>query len=167
MELENFTRRDRFYLSTTLQLRYETTPDQLRYVLAELRKLLIAHPMVLPEPMRVRFREFGAHSLDIELFCYILAADTDGFAAAREDVLLRIMSTVEEAGAQFAFPAIVSYAAKDVGPDPERVRRSEAEVEKWRAAETLPFPDFEWQTKAELSGTLDYPPVGSVLRPKA
>ena len=164
MELENFTRRDRFYFETTLQLRYETTPDQMRYVLAELRKLLIAHPMVVPEPMRVRFKELGAHSLDIELFCYILAPDGDIFAAVREDVLLRIMSTVEEAGAQFAFPSTVSYASKDVAPDPARVREVEAEVQKWRANETLPFPDFEWQTKAELSGTLDYPPVGSVDR---
>jgi MscS family membrane protein len=164
MQLENFTRRDRFYFSTILQLRYETTPDQMRFVLAELRKLLIAHPMVVPEPMRVRFKELGAHSLDIELFCYILAADGDVFAAVREDVLLRIMTAVEEAGAQFAFPSMVQYAATDIGPDPDRVREIEAAVEKWRTDETLPFPDFEWQTKAEISGTLDYPPVGSVLR---
>jgi small-conductance mechanosensitive channel len=136
----------------------------MRYVLAELRKLLIAHPMVVPEPMQVRFKEFGAHSLDIELYCYILSSESDVFAAAREDLLLRIMSTVEEAGAQFAFPSIVSYAAQDVAPDPSRVREIEAEVEKWRVTETLPFPDFEWQTKAELSGTLDYPPLGSVDR---
>jgi small-conductance mechanosensitive channel len=164
MELENFSRRDRFYFATTLQLRYETTPDQMRYVLVELRKLLIAHPMVVPEPMRVRFKELGAHSLDIELYCYILSPDSDVYAAAREDLLLRIMSTVEEAGAQFAFPSIVSYAAQDVAPDTSRVHEIEAKVEKWRVTETLPFPDFEWQTKAELSGTLDYPPLGSVDR---
>ena len=162
LQLENFTRRDRFLFTTVLQLRYETTPDQLRFVLAALRKLLIAHPMVVPEPMRVRFKELGAHSLDIELFCYILASDADTFAAAREDVLLRILATVEEAGAQFAFPSVVQYAAQDLGPDPARVREVEAEVEAWRKEETLPFPDFEWQTKAELSGSLDYPPAGSV-----
>ncbi len=167
MELENYTRRDRFYFATVLQLRYETRPDQLRYALAELRKLLIAHPMVVPEPMRVRLKEFGAHSLDIELTCYILASDSEVFAAAREDVLLRIMSTVEATGAQFAFPSVVNYAAKDMGPDPARAREIEAEVERWRATDTLPFPDFEWQTKAELSGTLDYPPVGSVDRRSA
>lgn len=165
MELENFARRDRFLFKTMLQLRYETTPDQMRYLLTALRKLLIAHPMVIPDPMRVRLIGLGEHSLDVELFCYILAPDMDSFAAAREDVLLRIISTVDEAGAQFAFPSVVEYAARDVGPDPDRVREVEAEVESWRAGQTLPFPDFEWQTKAELSGTLDYPPAGSVSRP--
>ncbi len=166
MQLENFARRDQIRFATTLQLRYETTPDQLRYVLTELRKLLIAHPMVLPEPMRVRFSGFGDHSLDIEIFAYITASDMDTFAAAREDVLLRMMAVVEEGGAQFAFPSVVHYNAEDTPPDPQRTAKAEAMVEEWRAHEDLPFPDLEWQTKAELSNTIAWPPEGSVQRPK-
>lgn len=164
MELENFARRDRFLFTTTLGLRYETTPDQLRYVLAELRKLLIAHPMVVAEPMRVRFAGFGAHSLDVEIFSYVLASDMDSFAAIREDLLLRIMATADEAGTQFAFPSITHYTATDDGPEATRVANAEAAVQSWRASGDLPFPDFEWQSKAELSGSLDYPPEGSALR---
>jgi MscS family membrane protein len=77
MQLENYARRDRRLFETVLQLRYETSPDQLRYVLVQLRKLLIAHPMVLPEPLRVRFSGLGAHSLDISVFAYIMTADID------------------------------------------------------------------------------------------
>ncbi len=163
MELENFSRRDQFLFTTTLQLRYETTPDQLRYVLAALRKLLIAHPAVLASPLRVRFTGFGAHSLDIEIFSYIQASDIDTFAAVREDVLLRMMTIVEDAGAQFAFPSVTHYAASDEGPDPDRVRTAEATVAQWRQTDDLPFPDFDWQTKSKISGSLDYPPEGSVL----
>jgi hypothetical protein len=36
-------------------------------------------------------------------------------------------------------------------------------VAAWKANQTLPFPDFAWQDKAEISSTLDYPPQGSVL----
>lgn len=164
MQLENFARRDRFLFTTTLQLRYETTPDQMRYVLVALRKLLIAHPIVLPDPLRVRFAGLGAHSLDVEIFAYILAADMDSFTTVREDILLRIMETVEEAGAQFAFPSMVHYNADDEGVDSDRVARAEALVAEWRREGSLPFPDFEWQTKAELSGSLDYPPQGSVQK---
>ena len=167
LQLENYARRDRIRFAPTLQLRYETTPDQMRYVLTELRKLLIAHPMVLPDPMRVRFAGLGDHSLDIEIFAYITASDIDVFAAAREDLLLRIMATVEEAGAQFAFPSMVHYRAEDTPPDPQRTARAEAAVADWRAAEDLPFPDFEWQAKAELSNTLDWPPEGSVQRQRS
>ena len=71
MQLENFTRRDQMLFRTTLGLRYETTPEQLRYVLAKLRELLIAHPMVSPDPARVRFAGFGTYSLDIEIFAYV------------------------------------------------------------------------------------------------
>lgn len=164
MELENFSRRDRFLFTTILQLRYETTPDQLRYVLVALRKLLIAHPAVLADPLRVRFTGFGAHSLDIEIFSYIQASDNDTFAAVREDVLLRMMTIVDEAGAQFAFPSVTHYSKPDEAPDPDRVHRAETAVAEWRQAEELPFPDFDWSEKAELSGSLDYPPEGSNLR---
>jgi small-conductance mechanosensitive channel len=164
MELENYARRDRFLFTTTLGLRYETSPDQLRYVLTELRKLLIAHPMVVSEPLRVRFAGFGAHSLDVEIFSYILASDIDAFSAIREDLLLRIMATVDAAGTQFAFPSMVHYDAKDKGLEADRVAEAEATVESWRASGDLPFPDFEWQSKAELSGSLDYPPMGSATR---
>lgn len=164
MELENFARRDRFLFTTMLGLRYETTPDQLRFLLVELRKLLIAHPMVVAEPLRVRLAGFGAHSLDVEIFSYILASDMDSFAAIREDLLLRIMATVDATGTQFAFPSVTHYAAADQGLEAEQIARAEAAIENWRASGDLPFPDFEWQSKAELSGSLDYPPEGSVLR---
>lgn len=164
MQLENYTRRDRFLFTTNLALRYETTPDQLRYLLAELRKLLIAHPMVVSDPLRVRFAALGAHSLDVEIFSYILASDIDAFSAIREDLLLRVMATVDLAGTQFAFPSVVNYAATDQGLEAERIAEVEAKVDNWRASGDLPFPDFEWQSKAEWTGTLDYPPQGSVLR---
>jgi MscS family membrane protein len=70
MKLENFSVRDQRLLRTTLNLRYETTMDQLRYVLAELRKLLFGHPMVTESPARVRFVDLGAYSIDVEIFAY-------------------------------------------------------------------------------------------------
>lgn len=163
MKLENFNQRDRFLLQTILQLRYETTPDQLRFVLVELRKLLIAHPKVLPDPLRVRFVEFGAHSLDVELFGYILCSTVDEFHAIREDIYLRIMTLINDCGAQFAFPSAVHYSAEDTTSDPERIQAAEEAVRRWREIGELPFPDFNWQDKAELSSTLDYPPTGSML----
>jgi small-conductance mechanosensitive channel len=92
MQIENYAKRDRMFLKTTLQLRYETTPDQLRFVLAEIRKLLISHPQVASDPLRVRFAGFGDHSLDIEIFGYVLTSIKAEFLAVREDIFLRIMS---------------------------------------------------------------------------
>ncbi len=166
MQLENYALRDRRLLKTELQLRYETTPDQMRYVLAELRKLMIAHPMVLPEPKRIRFTGFGSHSLNIEIFVYILRPDIDGFTAIKEDLMLRIMNIIHDAGAQFAFPSMVHYRAEDQKADPEKTTQAEAAVAKWRELEELPFPEFEWETIEKLSDTLDWPPEGSIEQKK-
>src|SRR5579862_3442217 len=46
MNIENFARRDKILFNPVLAIRYETTPDQLRFLLAEVRRLLYAHPKV-------------------------------------------------------------------------------------------------------------------------
>jgi MscS family membrane protein len=98
LQIENFAPRDRVRLLVTLGLRYETTPDQLRHVMAELRKLLLAHPKVLSDPARVRFVGFGASSLDVEIFAYVDTASFDEFLAVREDLYLRFLDVVAASG---------------------------------------------------------------------
>lgn len=109
MQLDNFNARDQRLLRTVLGLRYETTPEQLRKVLEELQKLLLYHPRVLEEPVRVRFVGYGAYSLDIEIFAYLLCRDQDTFLAIQEEILLRIADIVDECGADFAFPSQTTY----------------------------------------------------------
>jgi MscS family membrane protein len=168
MQIENFTLRDRMLFRTTLGLRYETTPEQLRYVLARLRDLLLAHPMVSPDPARVRFIGLGAWSLEVEIFAYIQSADYDAYMAVREDLNLRIVDVVEEAGTGFALPSQTTYLTRDKVLDAERAKAAEGQVEDWRAHDALPFPDPDPQRRQELAGSLDYPPKGSAsLRPAA
>lgn len=159
--LENFAVRDHMLLETTLGLRYETRPDQLRYVLGRLRELFYAHPKVIDDGMRVRFVGFGASSLDIEVFLYIKATTKPAFLEICEDLNLRIMDLIEEAGAGFAFPSQTTYMARDTAPDPERVSAAEKRVEAWREAGELPFPDLPDEAQDEVGDKLDYPPLGS------
>jgi len=161
LQLENFARRDRIWLHPTIGLRYETTPDQLRHVLVEIRKMLYAHPKVHPDPARIRFVGFGAYSLDLEIFAYVLTTDYGEFLSVREDVYLRIMDIVAASGTGFAFPSQTTYFARDTGLDPERQRQAETEVQAWRARGELCLPDFPPEQIAALGGTLDYPPDGA------
>jgi MscS family membrane protein len=166
LQIENFAARDRIRLYLMLGLRYETSPDQLRHVLIGLRKLLLSHPKVHSEPARVRFVGFGAHSLDLEVFAYILTQDYNEFLAIREDIMLRMMDTVGESGSGFAFPSQTIYVGRDDGLDRERSREAEKMVGLMKEKGTLPFPDFMPQTVAEIDDSLDYPPLGSVTRNK-
>jgi MscS family membrane protein len=164
IQIENYGVRDRMRFYAVLGLRYETSPDQLRYVLAEIRKLLIAHPMVTDEPARARFIGFGAYSLDIEVFAYIQTSDWNEFLKIREDILMRFMDVVNDSGTGFAFPSQTLYLGKDGGLDSARTSNSEDCVEAWRQNNDLPFPDFPEDFVDRVSGTVDYPPLGSASR---
>ena len=166
MHIENFARRDRILLRTTIQLRYETTPDQLRWVLAEIRKMLLAHPEITAEPARARFAGFGEHSVDIEIFAYAATADWNRFLGVQEDVFLRLIDIVDASGTGFAFPSMVNYLARDGGMDEERQARVKAIMDELRGRDELPFPEFDEQTRGELWNTLEYPPEGSASRGK-
>lgn len=164
MQIENYAKRDSMFLNPELRLRYETSPDQLRYLLVELRKLLLAHPKVYADPLRVRFSGFGEHSLNIYIFAYVMSNDYTEYIGIREDIYLRMMQLIEDSGAKLAVPSVVHYNTEDSLPDKAGAQASEEQVKRWRHEGTLPFPDFAWQDKADLRGTLDYPPDGSVLQ---
>ncbi|SEM41883.1 MscS family membrane protein [Syntrophus gentianae] len=164
--VENFTLRDRFLLRHTLNLRYETTADQLRFILAELRELLYRHSRVDSMTVRVRLIGFGQSSLDVEIFAYVLEAAYEQFLAVQEDLLLRIMDLVESAGSGFAFPSQTLYMSRDEGLDEGKGHEAAEAAQRWRARGELPFPDHAPERISQLEGTLDYPPKGSVLSEK-
>jgi MscS family membrane protein len=161
MQIVNFTRRDMNLYQCSLGLRYETAPGQLRYVAAKIRKLLIRHSKVLPDPARVRFSEFGASALVLEVFAFVRCADWNEFLAVKEDLNLRIAEIVRDSGTAFAFPSRTVYFGRDPGVDVARGEQNEAEVRRWRAENRLPFPDFEFAERAEMADTLAFPPEGS------
>jgi MscS family membrane protein len=161
LRLENYTKRDRILLNTVLGVRYETTADQLRFLLARIREILIAHPRVTVDPARIRFVGFGAYSLDLEVFAYVDTNDWNEFLAIREDIFLRFIDAVNEAGSSFAFPSSTMYVGRDDGLDAAAVRRAEERVAAWRDQGELPFPDVPEELRREVWNSLDWPPKGS------
>jgi len=165
--IENFGVRDRIRLALTLQVGYDTSPDQMRYLLVELRRMLYAHPKTLPDPCRVRFVNFGAHSLDIEIFVFIDTRDFAEFTGIREDIFLRIMDIIADSGAYFAYPSQTLYLGRDGGRNIENSERAEAQVKAWRQDNAMPIPEFPPALVAEIDDTLEYPPRGSASRAAA
>jgi MscS family membrane protein len=164
MQIENFAERDGNLLHTTIGLRYETTPDQLRAVLADVRAMLVAHPEVTAEPARARFMEFGDSALVLDIFAYIREADYNGYLAIREDIMLRVMEIAARNGTSVAFPSRTVYLRRDRDPDPARREDAEAKIARWRKDGVLPFPEMDSGMRGELQDTLPYPPEGSAQR---
>jgi MscS family membrane protein len=123
MRLESFTARDRLRLATVLGLEYQTTAAQMREVLEGFERVLRQHPKIWPDVVVVRFREFAASSLDIEIMVWFQTSDWGEFQFIRQEVLLQFMDVVERAGASFAFPTQTVHIASapggaTVGRDP-------------------------------------------------
>ncbi len=161
MQLENYTKIEQRLFRTTLALRYETTAEQMRFVLVKLREMLIGHPMVSPKKLHVRFLGFGDFSLDVEIFAHTRTPAWLEFRAISEDLNLRIMDIVESAGTGFAFPSQTAYFTRDQGLDADNTEAAEEEVADWRARGQLPFPEFAQDLRLYMQDTLDFPPRGS------
>lgn len=166
MSLENFAMRDKIWFHHTLSLRYETTADQLRYILVEIRKMLYEHPKVESPSARIRLIGFGSSSLDMEIFAYVLETSYWIFLEIQEDLLLRIMDIVEGSGSGFAFPSQTTYLAGDAGLDAAKSQKAIETVHQWREQGKLPFPDFSPETISEMNSKIEYPPPDSALRDK-
>jgi MscS family membrane protein len=162
MQIINYAHCDRLLMTETLGLRYETTPDQLRHLLAGLRRMLHAHPRIDDETVRVRFAGYGDFALKVDIRIYAVTREWNDFFAIREDVLLRVHDCVAASGTGFAFPSQTLYLARDGGRDPQRAAAAEAEVAEWRRTHRLPFPRLSAEEIERLRGTLDYPPQGSI-----
>jgi MscS family membrane protein len=161
MNIENLTRRDKILFNPTLGVRCETTADQLRYMLAEIRRMLYEHPKVESDSARIRFSSFDASVLSLEIFSYVLTREMAEFTAIREDLLLRIMDIVGKSGSGFAFPSQILYFSRDSGLDKEKASAAEQQVQQWRDQNNLPFPDFAPADKSALRGSIVYPPPES------
>ena len=109
MEVENLSRRDKFLFQHVVGLRYETTLEQVGRVQAEIRAMLAGDARIEQDTHRVRLVRFGSYSLDIDVFAYVKAADFPGFLAVQEELLTRIMGTVNSAGTGLAFPSQTMY----------------------------------------------------------
>jgi MscS family membrane protein len=161
LHLDNLSARDRFWYHPTIRLRYGMTPDQIRYLIIEIRRMLHAHPRVLPDSGWVRFKEFGEYSLDLEVFAYMATSRYNESLEIAEDLNLRIMDLVAEAGSELAIPVQIQYNASGTTLDEQRARAAEAKVKEWRDQQTLYLPNFPPEKVAEMRGSLDYPPYGS------
>ncbi|WP_084625659.1 mechanosensitive ion channel family protein [Salinimicrobium xinjiangense] len=160
-KIENYAHRDKFWFNPVIGLRYETTPDQIRYLLVELRAILYAHPMVTSDTARVRFIELGSDSLNLEVFTYVKVATFDDFLEVKEDLLLRIMDTVGESGTGFAFPSQTIYFGKDTGLSKEKSQSAEEKVRQWKEKGELQLPKFDPEKIKEIEDKIHYPPDGS------
>lgn len=111
MRLESFTARDRLRLSAIIGLVYETTSAQMRQVIVGFDRVLRQHPKIWHDAVVVRFREFAASSLDIEIMAWFATDEWSEFQLIRQEILFQFMDVVAAAGTSMAFPTRTIHIA--------------------------------------------------------
>lgn len=150
-KIENFAPRDKFLMKAIIGLRYETTPDQVRYLLTEIRQLLQRHEKVDQEAPRVRFINLGSSSLDLEVYTYILAANYDNYLEIQEELYLHIMDIISGSGTSFAFPSQTLYFAKDSGLTPGVGAEIDKQVETVTSNKVIVDQDDDDRPSGEIT----------------
>ncbi len=118
MNLETLSARDKYWFHPLIQLSCETTVEQIRSVVEDIRTLVAGHPAAERDSVRVRFLGFGTTSLDVEVSAYVFAKDWSEFLEIQEGLLFRTMEIVQQAGAKIALPSQITYFAPHAGGQP-------------------------------------------------
>jgi len=99
----------------TLNLRGDTTPDQVRTLLDAIKKILTENPKLEAGAAPVHFAGVGKDSLDLEMSAFILTQNGDEFAQIQQDLYLRILDAVVAAGTTVAMPPQVNPPSQPNG----------------------------------------------------
>jgi len=102
--ITNFSVMPQRRVDQTIGLTYDTRPEQMEAILADIREILKNDPDVHQEFIAVNFLNYGASSLDIQIIFFAADPNIVKTFTMRERINLAIMRAVNARGLSFAFP---------------------------------------------------------------
>jgi MscS family membrane protein len=130
--LENFRLRDKILFRQIVRLRYDLSPDHVRYVLEQLLQVLKRHAKVEEASARVRLLKLGENAIEVEIYAYILTREYREFLAVQEELILQAMDVLENSGAAVALPTQTTLVTRDAWIDPQKAAAAQKAMEKSR-----------------------------------
>lgn len=114
--LENPSRMTHRRIYETIGVRYDDI-DKLPAIVAEVKKMLQAHPEIdQTQTMIVNFNSFAPSSLDFFVYTFTRTTNWIRYHEVKQDVLFRISDIIAAHGAEIAFPTSTVHL-----PDPLRL----------------------------------------------
>ena len=157
VEVENFSHRDRIRYFRHLELQMATA-DQLRVILARLRELFLSHDEVIQDTVSIRLEKIEAATAVIRIDSSIGTTEYPHYLAAAEDLNLRTIELVHEAGAVFSGPGQVLQVREFYQASEETQATIQAELDSWQTKGN-PFPDIGAERKAALQSLIKLKPT--------
>jgi len=122
MTIDNLSARDKLLFHFTLNLHRDSTPDQVRALLDDIKKIFTDNPKLEAGAAPVYLSNVEKESLDLEMSAYVLTRDGDEFTRIKQDLYLRILDAVEAVGTRVASSPPASPPASIGRPSPQPVQ---------------------------------------------
>lgn len=116
--VENPSRMRNRRIYETLGIRYDDA-QQLPVVVERVKEMLRQHPDIdTTQTLIVNFNTFGPSSLDFFVYTFTKTTDWIRFHEVKQDVLIKIMDIITEAGAEFAYPTSTVHLVSEDDSQP-------------------------------------------------
>ena len=111
----NWSRMEKRRIKTTLGLTYNTSPDQIKQILKDLKAYLRNHDDIDQNTIFIQFSGFGASTLDIFFYFFTKTTSWGEYMDVKEAVLLDFMHIIKDKnGSDFAFPTQTLHLEKQM-----------------------------------------------------
>jgi MscS family membrane protein len=105
----------------TLNVTYDTTPEQMQAFVEGIRAIIQANPFTRKDYYEVHMSGYGASSLDVMVYFFFKVKSWSEELRERHHVLLEIMRLARELGVVFAFPTQTLHVESLASPGAARV----------------------------------------------
>ena len=96
----------------TINLVYSSTAEQLEKICKDLQEYINSMNGAIQNPGQenfVKVSELGSSSIDLTILCYLEVVSFTEYSQIKQDLVFKIMKTVEKHGSSFAFPSRSIY----------------------------------------------------------
>lgn len=107
--IETFGERDRILLKTSLDVTYETSPEQLEWIRDSIEAALRARSEIWPDVVRVHIVALTDSAIRYEIVAWFLTTEWLVFLRIRHELFLEFMRIVRDAGSSLAYPSRTVY----------------------------------------------------------
>jgi MscS family membrane protein len=103
-ELDNLSLRTHRRASFDIGVTYDTKPEQIKNIIAELQNYIDTHNHTVKGETRVRMYSFGDSSINIKVVYLVDTMEYDVYLNVRQEINYEIMDIISRNGSSFAYP---------------------------------------------------------------
>ena len=107
--ITNWSKMGKRQITFNLSLTYDTPKEKIEHVVHSIRDLLKNHPEIHQETIFVSVDQYEEYGLDILLYFFTKTTNWGEYLEIREEINLKILDIIEEAGAEIAIPSQKLY----------------------------------------------------------